>query len=86
MASLVNISTLAYLVLLAIALIILRKDKGLPQKDEFQGPICSCLTNPFHHRLSLIYESVQLANLVSLWHSSANWFGYLCLLWLQTLF
>ena len=60
MASLVNISTLAYLVLLAIALIILRKDKGLPQKDEFKVPFVP-VSNPFHHRLSLIYESVQLA-------------------------
>ena len=43
MASLVNISTLAYLVLLAIALIILRKDKGLPQKDEFKVPFVPVL-------------------------------------------
>ena len=43
MASLVNIATLAYLVLLAIALIILRKDKGLPQKDEFKVPFVPVL-------------------------------------------
>ncbi|MFR4844502.1 MAG: hypothetical protein ACLUAO_00065 [Streptococcus sp.] len=42
MASLVNIATLAYLVLLAIALIILRKDKGL-QKDEFKVPFVPVL-------------------------------------------
>ncbi|MFR3960521.1 MAG: hypothetical protein ACLTZB_08590 [Streptococcus salivarius] len=53
MASLVNIATLAYLVLLAIALIILRKDKGLPQKDEFRFH-CSCLAHYFNYRLPLL--------------------------------
>ena len=70
MASLVNIATLAYLVLLAIALI--------------QGSVCSGLAYYFNYRLSLLYESVQLADMVSLWFGSANRFSDLCLLRLQT--
>ena len=43
MAALVNIATLAYLILIAVALIILRKDKGLPSKDQFKVPLVPIL-------------------------------------------
>jgi len=38
-ASFLNICTLAYLMLLAVAILKLRKDKGLPQAGEFKTPL-----------------------------------------------
>lgn len=38
-ASFLNICTLAYLILLAVAILKLRKDKGLPQAGEFKTPL-----------------------------------------------
>ena len=38
-ASFLNICTLVYLMLLAVAILKLRKDKGLPQAGEFKTPL-----------------------------------------------
>lgn len=42
-AEFLNICTLAYLIILAIGIIKLRKDKGLPSKDEFKTPLVPVL-------------------------------------------
>lgn len=43
LAEFVNICTLAYLIVLAVALIKLRQDKGTPQKDQFKTPLVPIL-------------------------------------------
>ena len=57
MASLVNIATA--LGSLGCTLIILRKEKGLPQRTS-SGSVLFGLAYYFNYRLSLLYESVQL--------------------------
>lgn len=42
-AEFLNICTLAYLIILAIGIIKLRKDKGIPGKDEFRTPLVPIL-------------------------------------------
>ena len=42
-ASFLNICTLAYLILLALAILKLRKDKGMPQAGEFKTPFVPVL-------------------------------------------
>ena len=42
-ASFLNICTLAYLILLALAILKLRKDKGMPQPGEFKTPLVPVL-------------------------------------------
>ena len=43
LAEFVNICTLAYLIVLALALIKLRRDKGKPEKDQFKTPLVPVL-------------------------------------------
>lgn len=43
LAEFVNICTLAYLIIMSIAIIILRKNEGLPEKGQFKTPLVPIL-------------------------------------------
>lgn len=80
MAALVNIATLGYLMLLAVALLKLRKDRGLPSGDQFKTPFV-----PFLPILSLVVcfsfmtqygWTTWLTFIIALALGSAIYFGY----------
>ena len=65
-ASFLNICTLAYLVMLAFALLKLRKEHGAPGPGEFKNAIGSSLANPVDCGLSVLYDPVFPIDLAGL--------------------
>ncbi|MFQ9597788.1 MAG: hypothetical protein ACLRZG_08695 [Streptococcus sp.] len=66
---LLNISTLAYLVMLAFALLKLRKEHGAPGPGEFGTPLVPVSANPIDCGLSVLYDPPSIPYIDSGWPS-----------------
>ena len=82
-ASFLNICTLAYLVMLAFALLKLRKEHGAPGPGEFKTPFGSCLANSIDCGLCVLYDPVFSIDLAGLLSCSLDWDRNLFWLWVS---